>query len=180
MTFQTTYMTTDQTDSVAPAVRTMTKCAEQCRADTGVANWMAGRSRRPQQENTDNILSWQATARTSLRKRKSGNNSFTVVDAFIFIHISKLELELMIWNVNKLKHKRQAATHHLSWASYLLPAAVSTELGSSVFQSRPSLEHRSWLSFEPATTDTSFSTSRNIDGSMLTYTQTYFYSFLGL
>lgn len=63
-------------------------------------------------------------------------------------------------------------TQDVSGASYLLPAAVTTELGSSVFQSRPSLEHRSWLSFEPATTDTSFSTSRNTDGSMLTYTQT--------
>lgn len=58
---------TDQMDNVAPAVRTMTKWAEQCRADTGVASWMAGRSRRPQEENTDNILSSQATARTSLR-----------------------------------------------------------------------------------------------------------------
>lgn len=29
---------TDQTDSVAPAVSTMTKWAEQCRADTGVAS----------------------------------------------------------------------------------------------------------------------------------------------
>lgn len=58
---------------------------------------------------------------------------------------------------------------HVSGGFYLLPAAVTTELGSSVFQSRPSLEHRSWLSLEPATTDTSFSTSRNTDGSMLTY-----------
>lgn len=56
--------------------------------------------------------------------------------------------------------------------SYLLPAAVTTELGSSVFQSRPSLEQRSWLSLEPATADTSFSTSRNTDGSMLTCTRT--------
>lgn len=52
--------------------------------------------------------------------------------------------------------------------SYLLPAAVTTELGSSVLHSRPSLEQRSWLSLEPATTDTSFSTSRTTDGSMLT------------
>lgn len=44
----------------------MTKWAEQCRAEVGVASWMAGRSRRPQEEKTDNILSWQATARTSL------------------------------------------------------------------------------------------------------------------
>lgn len=57
MTCVTEYVSTDQTDSVAPAVRTMTKWAEQCRADTGVASWMAGRSRRPQEENTDNILS---------------------------------------------------------------------------------------------------------------------------
>lgn len=55
---------------------------------------------------------------------------------------------------------------------YLLPAAVTTELGSSVFQSRPSFEQRSWLSLEPATADTSFSTSRNTDGSMLTCTRT--------
>lgn len=60
---------------------------------------------------------------------------------------------------------------------YLLPAAVTTELGSSVFQSRPSLKHRSWLSFEPATTDTSFSTSRNTEGSMLTCTHIFHLEF---
>lgn len=69
MAFVTHHLTTDQTDSVAPAVRTMTKWAEQCSADTGVASWIAGRRRRPQDENTDNILFWQATARTSLRRK---------------------------------------------------------------------------------------------------------------
>lgn len=48
---------TDQTESIAPAVRTMTKWAEQCTADTGVASWMDGSRRRPQEENTDSILS---------------------------------------------------------------------------------------------------------------------------
>ena len=71
------HVSTDQTDSVAPAVRTMTKWAEQCRADTGVASWMAGRRRRPQEENTDNILSWQATARMSLMKSKSRKKEFS-------------------------------------------------------------------------------------------------------
>lgn len=74
---------TDQTDSVAPAVRTMTKWAEQCRADTGVASWMAGRRRRPQEENTDNILSWQATARMSLMTSKSRKKEFSGADQFI-------------------------------------------------------------------------------------------------
>lgn len=50
-------VSTDQTESIAPAVRTMTKWAEQCRAETGVASWMDGSRRRPQEENTDNILS---------------------------------------------------------------------------------------------------------------------------
>lgn len=45
----------------------MTKWDEQCRADAGEASWMAGRRRRPHEENTDTILSSQATARTSLR-----------------------------------------------------------------------------------------------------------------
>lgn len=66
----------------------MTKWPEQCRADTGVASWMAGRSRRPQEENTDNILSWEATARTSLRERKSRKNWFLLL--CLFIQFSKL------------------------------------------------------------------------------------------
>lgn len=139
MTFITEQEATDQTDSVAPAVRTMTKCVEQWRADTGVASWMAGSRRRPQEENTDKILSWLATARTSLRTKPKTNDTFSADP-----------------------HNKDPVQ------SYLLPAAVTTELGSSVFQSRPSLEHRSWLSLEPATTDTSFSTSRMTDGSMLT------------
>lgn len=56
------------------------------------------------------------------------------------------------------------------YGSYVLPAAMTTELGSRVFQSRPSLEHRSWLSLEPATAETSFSTFRITDGSTLTCT----------
>lgn len=117
----------------------MTKCVEQWRADTGVASWMAGSRRRPQEENTDKILSWLTTARTSLGTERKKKMTFSADP-----------------------HNKDLVR------SYLLPAAMTTELGSSVFQSRPSLEHRSWLSFEPATTDTSFSTSRMTDGSMLT------------
>lgn len=86
-------------DSVAPAVRTMTKWAEQCSADTGVASWMAGRRRRPQEENTDNILSSQATARMSLRDDRT--NIVTVINLVIL----ECFLNYLNYELNQIKHK---------------------------------------------------------------------------